>query len=126
MAMTEERGRTSGLPSGVKGQPFVRGPYGGRGQEAQKGPGSPHKLQLTDRESMTVTGVRDVLSFDVSEVLLETTMGMLCIRGSDLHVKRLTLDKGEVDVDGKIDSMTYSQGSSGKRQGESLLARLFR
>lgn len=96
-----------------------------RGREALKGPGGPHKLQLTDRASMTVTGVRDVLSFDESEVLLETTMGRLRICGSDLHVKRLMLDKGEVDIQGKADSMTYSQGG-GKQQGESLLARLFR
>ena len=75
---------------------------------------------------MTVTGVRDVLSFDVSEVLLETGLGMLSIRGSDLHVSRLTLEKGEVDVTGKIDVLTYSDVGTYKKQGESLLGRLFR
>lgn len=85
-----------------------------------------HKLNLVNRESMTVTGVRDVLAFDVSEVLLETGLGMLSIRGSDLHVSRLTLEKGEVDVTGKIDSLTYSDVGTYKKQGESLLGRLFR
>lgn len=75
---------------------------------APRGQNQPHKLNLVNRETMTVTGVRDVLSFDVSEVLLETALGMLSIRGSDLHVNRLTLEKGEVDVAGKIDSLTYS------------------
>lgn len=68
-----------------------------------------HKLLLTNRRTCTISGVCDVLSFDVKEVLLETDQGMLMIKGEDLHVSRLTLDKGEVDVDGKIDSFTYSE-----------------
>ena len=72
-----------------------------------------HKLTLNNRRSCTVTGVADVLSFDVSEIMLETDQGMLMIKGSELHVNRLTLEKGEVDVDGKIDSLTYSEAGSG-------------
>ncbi len=53
------------------------------------------------RRTGTVTGVVDVLSFDLTEILLETDQGMLMIRGSDLHVNRLTLEKGEVDVEGQ-------------------------
>ena len=73
----------------------------------------------------TITGVVDVLSFDLTEILLETDQGMLMIKGSDLHVNRLTLEKGEVDVEGKIDSLTYSD-SAGHGNGTSLLGRLFR
>ena len=85
-----------------------------------------HRVSLANRQTCAVNGVSDVLSFDVGEVLLETEQGMLMIRGSDLHVSRLTLEKGEVDIDGKIDSLTYSEniGISGKT--ESLLSRLFR
>ena len=71
-----------------------------------------------------LTGVVDVLSFDLTEILLETDQGMLMIRGSDLHVNRLTLEKGEVDVEGKIDSLTYSD-SVAKPTGTSILSRLF-
>ncbi len=85
----------------------------------------PHKLMLTDRRTCTVSGVNDVLSFDVNEILLETEQGMLMIKGNELHVSRLSLDKGEVDVDGRIDSFTYSEGN-GYGKGESLLARLFK
>ncbi len=86
-----------------------------------------HKVTMTNRRNCTLTGVNDVLSFDIHEVLLETEQGMLMIRGDDLHVSRLTLDKGEVDVDGKIDSFTYSDVSGGPgHKGESLLAKLFR
>ena len=61
-----------------------------------------HKLTLNCRKDCTISGVVDVLSFDVNEILLETEQGMLMIRGSALHVTRLTLEKGEIEIDGKI------------------------
>ena len=87
---------------------------------------SPHKLMLTDRRTCTISGVNDVLSFDVNEILLETEQGMLMIKGTQLHVSRLSLDKGEVDVDGRIDSFTYSENAGYGAKGESLIARLFK
>ena len=66
-----------------------------------------------------------MLSFDVNEVLLETEQGMLMIKGAQLHVNRLSLDKGEVDVDGTIDSLTYSDEMGVKEKTESFFARLF-
>ena len=85
-----------------------------------------HKLTLNNRRSCSLTGVNDVLSFDENEIILETEQGMLMIRGVELHVNRLTLDKGEVDIDGRIDSFTYSEQSAANGRGESLLARLFK
>ena len=85
-----------------------------------------HKLVLTSRKTALITGVLDVLSFDPGEVLLETEMGTLMIRGEELHVSRLDLEKGEVDVDGKTDSLTYSNGGQDSKNGESLLKKLFR
>ena len=85
-----------------------------------------HKLMLTNRRTCNISGVNDVLSFDVNEILLETEQGMLMIKGSELHVSRLSLDKGEVDVDGRIDSFTYSENAGFGSKGESLLARLFK
>lgn len=85
-----------------------------------------HKLMLTNRRTCTINGVSDVLSFDIHEVLLETDQGMLMIKGNDLHVSRLTLEKGEVDVDGKIDSLTYSDTAAYGAKGESFLTKLFK
>lgn len=84
-----------------------------------------HNLTLRGREAAVITGVKDVLSFDAGEVLLDTEQGILMIRGQELHVSRLTLEKGEVDVDGRIDSLTYSDTGYGKA-GESFLGRLFK
>ena len=53
-----------------------------------------HKVAMTNRRNCTVNGVNDVLSFDIHEILLETEQGMLMIKGNDLHVSRLTLEKG--------------------------------
>ena len=85
-----------------------------------------HNLNVNNRRLVNITGVNDVLSFDAGEVLLDTIDGILMIRGSDLHVSRLTLDKGEVDVDGKVDSLTYSEGKGLSKSGESLFGRLFK
>lgn len=85
-----------------------------------------HKCMLTNRRTCNITGVCDVLSFDEKEVILETDQGMLMLRGEDLHVSRLTLDKGEIDIDGKVDSVTYSEMAGYGSKGESLLSRLFK
>lgn len=85
-----------------------------------------HKVSLSNRRTCNLTGVIDVLSFDLNEIILETDQGMLMIKGSELHVNRLTLEKGEVDIDGKVDSFTYSEQATMAGKGESLLARLFK
>ena len=87
----------------------------------------PHKLELLNREKGNVTGIQDVVSFDENQMILDTDMGLLTVRGKALHVSRLTLEKGEVDIDGRIDSLTYSeQTASAGSKAESLLSRLFR
>lgn len=85
-----------------------------------------HKLVVNNRKTSMVTGVLDVLSFDLNEILLETEQGMLTIKGADLHVNRLTLEKGEVDIEGRIDSMAYSEVTDFHKAGASLLGRLFK
>ncbi|MCI5620408.1 MAG: sporulation protein YabP [Lachnospiraceae bacterium] len=85
-----------------------------------------HRVLLVNRKTGNFSGVLDVLSFDVGEVLLETERGMLTIKGEDLHVNRLTLEKGEVDITGRIDSMVYTDGGQNGKNHESVLGRLFR
>ena len=85
-----------------------------------------HRVAMNNRRNCAIGGVNDVLSFDIHEILLETEQGMLMIKGDELHVSRLTLEKGEVDIDGKIDSFTYSDMMSAGHKNESLLRRLFR
>lgn len=86
----------------------------------------PHKLILQNRSLGNITGIQDVISFDENQVVLDTDMGLLTIKGKDLHVSRLTLEKGEVDVEGTIDSLVYSSNASYRKSGESLFTRLFK
>lgn len=85
-----------------------------------------HKLVINNRKTSTMTGVLDVLAFDLNEILLETEQGMLMLKGKDLHVNRLSLEKGEVDVSGHIDSIAYSDVQHASKKNESLFAKLFK
>lgn len=85
-----------------------------------------HKLQLYNREKGTVTGVLDVISFDENTIVLDTDMGLLTIKGKDLHVSRLSLEKGELDLEGHTDSLVYTSNENYRKSNQSLLARLFK
>ena len=94
--------------------------------EEKIGSNRQHKLILQNRSKGNITGICDVVSFDENEVVLDTDMGLLTIKGKELHVSRLTLEKGEVDIEGTIDSMVYSSNEALRKSGESLFTRLFK
>ena len=85
-----------------------------------------HKIVLNNRRTGNFTGILDVLSFDINEILLETEMGMLHIKGKDLHVNRLNLEKGEADIEGEIEAMTYSAVPAMVQKQDGFLGKLFR
>ena len=84
-----------------------------------------HQVYLNARKSAVLSGVRDVLSFDAKEVYLETEQGVLLIQGDELHVNRLSLEKGEIDIDGRIDSFAYSDREETQKKAASFLSRMF-
>ena len=84
-----------------------------------------HACRLENRNAASLTGVREVVSFDENQVVMDTDMGLLTIKGKDLHVSRLTVEKGEMEVEGQIDSLTYSSNEAYRKAGQSILARLF-
>lgn len=88
--------------------------------------GRQHKLTLQNRGSAAITGVADVVSFDENQVVLDTDLGLLTLKGKGLHVSRLTIEKGEVDVEGMVDSLAYSSNEALRKSGESFLTRLFK
>ena len=91
----------------------------------EKNLGNAHKLIINNRQTGCFTGVVDVLSFDISEILLETEMGMLHIKGRDLHVNRLNLEKGEIDIQGMIQSLEYSDVPGAISGKKGMFGRLF-
>ena len=81
----------------------------------------PHKLTLNERKSLTMTGVTEVISFDDGAVIMRTGLGTLVVQGRDLQLKTLSLDGGQVAVDGSISALIYEE----PRQAGGLLRRLF-
>ena len=71
-------------------------------QGEDRGLQQPHKLSLDERKKLTVSGVGEVVSFEENAVVLRTSRGTLLVRGQDLHLKTLSLDGGQVAVDGTV------------------------
>ena len=82
----------------------------------------PHRLTLDARSRLSMTGVLEVESFDEESVVLHTTKGVLVIRGQQLHLQTLSIDGGQVAVDGTVDAMSYEEA---QRKG-GLFSRLLR
>lgn len=83
----------------------------------------PHKVTLEGRNRLNLTGVKEVESFDEGMVVLHTTRGTLVVRGDGLHLQLLSLDGGQVHVDGTVNSLTYED--HGGAQAGGFFARLF-
>ena len=73
-----------------------------------------HRLELSGRERLTVSGVEDVERFDETGIVMSTTAGTLVVTGEDLHIGKLSLDGGELHVDGRIDSISYEDQGQGR------------
>ena len=84
-----------------------------------------HACRLENRSAASLTGGREVVSFDENQVVVDTDMGLLTIKGKELHVSRLTVEKGELEVDGQVDSLAYSSNEAYRKAGQSILTRLF-
>ncbi len=67
----------------------------------------PHKLSLTQRKNLTMTGVTEVVSFDEAAVVLKTSLGLLSVHGQGLQLKNLSLEGGQVAVDGTVEALIY-------------------
>ena len=82
-----------------------------------------HNLILEERGSLTVTGVEDIDSFDDQTVVIYTGLGELTVRGNQLHIERIDLQAGELELQGQVDALTYADHPA-VRGG--FFARIFR
>lgn len=69
----------------------------------------PHKLQMSERKNLTMTGVTEVVSFDEGCVVLQTSLGLLVVQGQQLQLKNLSLEGGQVAVEGAISALSYEE-----------------
>ena len=84
--------------------------------------GESHRSSLLDRARLQISGVCEVISFDESAVVLNTSLGTMLIQGRELKLKTLSLDGGQVAVDGVVTALSYEE----PRQRGSWTSRLFK
>ena len=84
--------------------------------------GKPHSISLENRKNLIVSGVTEVESFDEHEIILETSSGSLMIHGEGLSISRLSVENGDVNVQGLISELLYEDTAP----KQSFWARLLR
>lgn len=82
-----------------------------------------HNLILENRKNLSLGGIDDVLGFNDEMVTLSGSCGILIVRGENLHISKLSLETGEVSLDGKIDGLIYSED---KKEKSGVFTRLFK
>ena len=77
----------------------------------------PHNLVIEGREKLNVTGVRDVISFDENTIILNTEMGGLVLKGNNLHINKLNVEEGNLNIEGYFIACNYTDKTDSKRTG---------
>ena len=85
-----------------------------------------HNIAINMRKSINITGVKKIENFDENEFLLETNMGYLMIKGSNLEIIKLDTYQGDVSIKGKVDSLNYLENNKKQEKQESVFSKLFK
>lgn len=91
-------------------------------EDNRPGPAAHHQVVLEDREQLTISGVEEVESFDENSIILSTALGGLEVQGEGLHIEKLSLDRGDLKVEGTISALIYDENRGRSRGG--FLSRL--
>ena len=91
-------------------------------EEDRARPAMGHRVMLEEREQLVISGVEEVESFDESTIFLTTAQGCLEIQGEGLHIEKLSLDGGDLKVEGRVNALLYESDQGGR--GGGFLARL--
>lgn len=82
-------------------------------------------ITLENRNRLTLTGVEEVISFDDEKILLNTSLGALAIKGSELKMNKLDVQNGDVIISGNVASIVYG-GKAIKKEKENIITKLFK
>lgn len=85
-----------------------------------------HAIHIDNRERVTITGVEDVDNFNEEEVNFQAECGYVTLTGSDLHITRLSLDDGQLVIEGVINGVAYSGSTEQAERGSGFFSRLFK
>lgn len=76
--------------------------------EKQNQAGVPQNIILESRRKLSVSGVEDIDSFDEKSAVIFTNLGLIEVKGSDIHMNKLSLESGEIILEGNFDSVVYA------------------
>ena len=82
-------------------------------EEKAQVPARLHSLTLEGRERLSLSGVEDVSGFDENQIVLTTAQGELSIRGQELHIERIDLELGKLEVRGHVQELSYEEPPRG-------------
>lgn len=85
-----------------------------------------HNITITERKNIIISGVKKIDSFDNEEFLLETNMGYIVIKGSELEIIKLDTYQGNVSIKGHINSLNYMENGKSKEKEEGVFSKLFK
>ena len=85
-----------------------------------------HSINLFERKSLVITGVKKIENFDSEQFLLETIMGFMVIKGSELELVKLDTLQGNVSIKGNVSVINYVEENTKKNKEESIFNRLFK
>ncbi len=83
-------------------------------------------IVLENREKLNVTGILDIFSFDDQIIIMETELGFLTIKGDNLKINKLSIDTSDFIVEGKINSLAYSDSDMGAKKSKNILSKIFK
>lgn len=82
-------------------------------------------LVLENRNKLSISGTKDVLSFDDEVIIMETELGLLTIKGENLKINKLSIDTGDVIIEGEVNNIGYNDHSK-REQEKSILSKIFK
>ena len=85
-----------------------------------------HSINIIERKNILVTGVKKIESFDDTEFLMDTVLGMLALKGEGLELLKLDTLQGSVSIKGLLKSFTYVDEEKTKDKDSSFISRLFK
>ena len=87
---------------------------------------SSHSISISERKTINITGVKKIENFDSEQFLLETIMGFMVIKGSELELVKLDTLQGNVSIKGNVSGINYVEENTKKNKEESIFNRLFK
>lgn len=91
-------------------------------EDKSKNTAAPHSIQLEGRSKLKITGVADIENFDENEIVIKTSQGVLTVDGNEMHIEKLSLDTGDVVINGLVYGLKYDDIPAG---GKGFFGRLF-